>query len=226
MHILITAATSMEIQSTVNFLEEKKYELSGAKIQVAITGIGLVSTAYLLTREIHDERPTIAIQAGIAGCFKAGKANHVVSVGRDVIADIGVYENDSFKNIFDLKLNNKNNFPFSNGYLVNPYEKLLSITGIEKANAISVNEITTNKSRIEWYQQKYDPIVESMEGAAFHYVCLHEKIPFLQLRAVSNIVGERDKSKWTIKSAISALNENLVTMIKKLSTHDETYFRI
>ena len=34
-----------------------------------------------------------------------------------------------------------------------------------------------------------------MEGAALHYACIMEHIPFIQLRAVSNFVGERDKNK-------------------------------
>jgi futalosine hydrolase len=35
-----------------------------------------------------------------------------------------------------------------------------------------------------------------MEGAALHYTCLMEKIPFMQLRSISNYIAERDKSKW------------------------------
>jgi futalosine hydrolase len=31
-----------------------------------------------------------------------------------------------------------------------------------------------------------------MEGAALHFVCLQEDISFIQLRAISNFVGERD----------------------------------
>jgi futalosine hydrolase len=48
-----------------------------------------------------------------------------------------------------------------------------------------------------------------MEGAALHYTCLMENIPFIQLRAVSNFVGERDKNKWKMKEAIAVLNEKL-----------------
>jgi len=63
---------------------------------------------------------------------------------------------------------------------------------------------------------KYNPAVESMEGAAFHYACLLEKIPFFQLRSISNYVEVRDKSKWKIPLAIQQLNENLITYIEHL----------
>ncbi len=48
-----------------------------------------------------------------------------------------------------------------------------------------------------------------MEGAALHYVCLQEQIPFVQIRSVSNYVGERDKTKWKMKEAIENLNTEL-----------------
>ncbi len=70
------------------------------------------------------------------------------------------------------------------------------------------------------------PVVESMEGAALHYVCLMENIPFLQIRTVSNLMGERDKTRWKIKEAIKSLNESLVYLIQKLEQADETLFRI
>jgi futalosine hydrolase len=65
-----------------------------------------------------------------------------------------------------------------------------------------------------------------MEGAALHYVCLMEKIPFLQIRAISNMTGDRDKSRWKLKEALKSLHEELVVMIQKLEKADETLFRI
>src|SRR5882724_10319005 len=226
MHILIIAATLKEIQDTGNFFDKKKRGVQNIYIQVAVTGIGLISTAYSLTKIINKKRPDIIIQTGIAGCFSENKKTSIVCVTRDVVADIGVFENNIFKNIFDLNLADKNDFPFADGWLVNPYQKLISVADCKQASAVSVNEITTDKKRIEWYQQKYEPFVESMEGAAFHYVCLQEKIPFLQLRSVSNDIGERDKSNWTINDAISILNEKIISLIKKISEYDESYFRI
>ena len=55
-----------------------------------------------------------------------------------------------------------------------------------------------------------------MEGAAFHYLCLQEQVPFLQLRAISNHVGERNKANWKLKEAIHNLNEKLIGIIKEL----------
>ena len=55
-----------------------------------------------------------------------------------------------------------------------------------------------------------------MEGAALHYVARESNIPFVQIRAISNYIGERDKSKWEMKSAIDNLNQTLIKYIDHL----------
>ena len=65
-------------------------------------------------------------------------------------------------------------------------------------------------------RKKYHPLLESMEGAAFHYVCLMKNIPFIQLRSASNYVGERDKSKWKMNEAIVNVNKVVYDLINKL----------
>jgi futalosine hydrolase len=55
-----------------------------------------------------------------------------------------------------------------------------------------------------------------MEGAALHYVCREANIPFIQVRAISNYVGERNKEHWKIKEAIDSLNEHLLKYVEKL----------
>jgi futalosine hydrolase len=67
--------------------------------------------------------------------------------------------------------------------------------------------------KIAEYRKKFDPVLESMEGAALHYVCLAEKIPFIQLRAASNYIGERDKKKWMLKESVVNLNHQLTRLL-------------
>jgi futalosine hydrolase len=226
MHILITAATSFEIQPLIDFLQTKDYKLQSHEISFLITGVGAVATTYHLTNEIFKNRPNIILQAGIAGCFTKHVLAETVIIKEDSFADLGVMENKQFKNIFDLQLANKNDFPFTNGILSNNNKNLLNLLSIEKVNGITVNEITTDNEKIKWHQQNSVAVVESMEGAAFHYVCLQQKIPFLQIRSISNYIGERDKLKWKIKESIQSLNQKLILLIEEISKHDETYFRI
>ena len=55
-----------------------------------------------------------------------------------------------------------------------------------------------------------------MEGATLHYTCRQAGIPFLQIRAVSNYIGERNKANWKIKEALDNLNQTLLKYIDRL----------
>ncbi len=216
MHILLVAATRLEIQPTIDFLEKTGYSIGSHHVEVLVSGVGGLAIAWSLKDRIGVKRPGIAIQAGIAGAFPAKMEGSLLAIKSETLADLGVWEEGRFKSLFDMELAGRNDPPFTEGRLVNPFDAYLSSSGLEQVSSISVNEITTLPSRIAWYQQNWVPVVESMEGGAFHYVCLREGIPFLQIRSVSNQVGERDKTKWDIRSAIKNLNERLAIILEQL----------
>lgn len=215
MEILLTAATNFEIQPTINYLAERDCLIGSNRFDVLITGIGTMSTAYWLTRTILNRRPEMLIQAGVGGSYDTAFApGSLVLVNEEVTGDLGVEENNEFKDIFDMGLPQITT-PYTGKSLLNNSAKLRQYN-LPLVKAVTISEITTRRERIGQLQQKYQPVVESMEGAAFHYIALSEKIPFMQLRAISNMVGERDKSKWKMKEAIQLLNEKLIEMVDSL----------
>ncbi len=220
MHILLAAATTFEIQPTIDYLAKR------AGVPPLITGVGSLPTTWSLMRQFDRKRPDLIIQAGIAGCFTGRKPGDTVVVREELLADLGVWEEQRFKTLFDLKLANSEAPPFSGGKLVNPYQRLLALTSLDPVTAITVNEITTDPVRIAWYQQNTAAVVESMEGGGLHYVCLQEKIPFIQLRAISNDIGVRDKAKWDIRSAIFNLNEQLISLLAKLDNAEDAILEL
>ncbi|WP_431211383.1 futalosine hydrolase [Puia sp. P3] len=224
MHILLTAATPFEVQPTIDYLASGPAQTSHLTITPLVTGVGSLPTTWSLMRQIGRERPRLIIQAGIAGCFTDRKPGEVVAVGKETLADIGVWEDRTFKSIFDLRLAGPDSPPFTGGQLINPWRQLLGLTSLDPVPAVTVNEITTDPARISWYQQNTGAVVESMEGGALHFVCLQENIPFIQLRAISNEVGVRDKTKWDIRSAIASLNTRLTGFLEKLNTTADTIF--
>ena len=216
MNCLVVAATSLEITP---FLEQYRSKINFAgnsDVDVLITGIGLTATTYSLTKQLAIKRPDVIIQAGVGGCFDTSIAlGTVLAIKREAIADQSVIELGSLKTMFDLKLLPENQHPFSKGWLVNKSD-ILKKSKLKKVTGISVNEITTSVQKIKFYKERFGPVVESMEGAALHYVCLVEKIPFLQIRSVSNYIAERNKKNWNMKESIINLNIDLIDLLQKL----------
>ena len=189
---------------------------AGIEIDVLISGIGLTAATYSLTKQITIKRPDFIIQAGVGGCFdRSVPLGTVFAIKQEAIADQMVIELNKLKTLFDLKLVPQNHHPFKKGWLINKSE-VLKKTPLKKVKGISTNEITTSKQKINFYAETFSPVVESMEGAALHYVCLMEKIPFLQIRSVSNYIAERNKKNWNMKESINNLNNELIQLLHKI----------
>jgi len=208
MNIYVAAATMPEIEPLIE-------QMGKVEFKMIITGVGAPSTIFNLTKILHAEKPDLMIQAGIAGTFdKTYEPATVVAVNQDRFADLGVAENGTWKDIFDLGLADDNDAPFSNGWLINKNPRLHQLN-IPTVSAITINEVTTDSTRIQQFTSKYNPAIESMEGAAFHFTCLQYDVPFIQLRAISNHIAERDKSKWSISAAIENLNKKVFQIIEQ-----------
>lgn len=210
MYILLVAATENEIKTTSDWLTSVKGGVNGHEVEVLITGVGSTATTYALTRQLLWRSPEMVIQAGIGGSFKKEYPPETVAfIGEEVLADLGVFQQNGFNDIFDLGLTAENDHPFTNRMLVNPQLETWVKYGLPFLRGATINCISSTSEQIDVIKNKYNPAIESMEGAALHYACLMEHIPFIQLRAVSNFVGERDKNKWKMMEAIAVLNEKL-----------------
>ena len=104
--------------------------------------------------------------------------------------------------------------PFSHGHLNPPHWKLLSLPkGLLTVNAITVNTTSGTAERISKLENLFDPDIESMEGAAFYFCCMHMHLPCFQLRSISNYVEKRNKANWNIPLAVEQLNIALQKII-------------
>jgi futalosine hydrolase len=210
MQILVVSATNFEIAP---FLSQNP------SADFLITGVGVPACIYQLFAELQKKRYDLVIQAGIGGSFgNLVPLGQTVTVERDVFADLGAIANNQLSSLFDMGFADRNQWPFREGWLVND-SPILGATSLQKVPGATVNTISDRKDVADLYAQHYNPAMESMEGAAFHYVCLMQKTNFIQLRAASNTVGERDKSKWKMREAIEHLNQSVAEVIRTLDAH-------
>lgn len=217
-NILVLAATAKEISPFIQAMKKDDAVLKNNNIDILVAGIGLTATAYHLTKQLALKNYNLVIQAGVAGSYDTTvQLGKVLVVKQDSIADQSVVEMKKLKTLFDLKLVPQNQHPYKNGWLINSHKEILMLAGLKQVKGISVNEISTSKQMIKFYRETFNPVTESMEGAAMHYVCLLENIPFIQLRSISNYIGERNKKKWDMQDSIKNMNDKLIEIIEKIS---------
>ena len=218
MRVIISAATVAEwMPSFLNINALYTGESQRLKLQYHQSGIGMLAASFALTKLAMEDKPDLIIQVGIAGTFDTSQTlGAVVVINEETIGDLGVEEDGKWKDLFDLKLEKSSYHPFEKRKLPNQWLTKYNLLGLKEVIGITVNEISTNQERIQKIIKKYNPTIESMEGAALHYVARETNIPFIQIRAISNYIGERDKSNWQMKLAIDNLNQTLIQYIDRL----------
>lgn len=211
--ILLVAATEHEMTLGTSALSAYKqghmYLLNQFEIHQVITGSGIAKTTFHLTEHLINKRYDLILNIGICGAFdRLIEIGTVLRIDRDRFADWGVEENRVFKDVFEMGLEDENQFPFEHGWI---YEKVPE-DWQKKLNLKTVDGFTVNTIRVQnlnRYDTKMYAESESMEGAAFFYVCRQLNQACAQIRAVSNYVGERDKSKWDMLKALRNLSNCL-----------------
>ena len=88
---------------------------------------------------------------------------------------------------------------------------LAALTGLPTVDGVTVNTVHGNEASIARVTERFNPDVESMEGAAFMYACLIHGVPFAQVRAVSNLVERRNRAAWKLNEAIAELTPSRAT---------------
>lgn len=212
MQLLLCAATEMEIAPALGQLRNRNRN----DVDVLITGIGMMAAAFQLTQQLLKNQYRCVLQAGVGGgLYQDMPPGKIFFIKSETIGDMGVEENGSFRSLFDLKLADADLSPWKDGELVNSHP-LLKENLYPAVKGVTVNEISTSPQRIEYYRNVLQAAIESMEGAALHYVCLQHQVPFLEVRSISNFIGERDKRNWHLNSAIENLNQAILHLLEKI----------
>lgn len=217
MKILFVFATKFELAPLLEQLKGVRSSgrlTSGTfralEIDVLVTGIGMTATAYYTGKVLNDSYD-LAINAGVCGSFNRNlEIGSVVNIVEDQFSELGAEDGDAFLSLSDLKLDGVSKVKNNSGAINVEIEKIPQVTGI------TVNTTHGNEQSIEKVYSRYRPYVESMEGAAFMFACENERIPYVQIRAVSNFVEKRNRDAWDLPLAISNLNNTLLQILNAL----------
>ncbi len=217
MNILIVSATEFEVKPLLDYLKishpilglnSSNNSALQHSVDVLITGVGMVNTALMMGKYLNTSYD-LAINAGVCGAFNKNlELGQLVHITQDTLSELGAEDGDVFLT-YD-KLNLPGDFQFMDSLIHN----LELIHQLKRTTSITVNTVHGNDASIKKAEQLFNPDVESMEGAAFYAACKSQYKNYTQIRAVSNYVEKRDKSKWQMPLAIKNLNDFLINFIE------------
>lgn len=177
-------------------------------VSVEECGVGMAATAAKVAQIISlpkCKRPHLLVLAGIAGAYPDSglRAGDCVAVGSERVADQGAFRGDAFKPL----------------YVSEYYSPLAEkLSGMAVVAGCTVNAAANGFGDFGGTAgEGHFPAgaVESMEGAAFFAVCEAARMPFVEVRAVSNLTTD-SRAEWRIDLATQALAEGVVGAIKEL----------
>ncbi len=206
--------------------------LGGKHVVVSIAGIGKVNAAHACTQLIHDYSPAVIMNIGIGGAYPLSglTIGDIAIAEKEVYGDEGVLLKDGFHGMdfIGIPLLRKgrqkyfNEFPLDKplvrkavkaAQLITHYSSLITV---KKGTFLTVSPCTGTRKRAIELERRSSAICENMEGAAIAHICALYGIPMIEMRGISNIVEDRDRSKWNIELAAATCQKAALECIKAI----------
>ncbi|MEV8087952.1 futalosine hydrolase [Streptomyces nigra] len=197
--------------------------LPGAEVIAAGVGPALAaaSTATALTTAALTGRPFgLVVSAGIAGGFAPhAPVGSLVVADEITAADLGAETPDGFLPVTELGFGTVTHRPPK--ALV---REVAAATGARPGAVLTVSTVTGTAARAARLRERHPTaLAEAMEGFGVAEAAAAHGTPVLELRAVSNPVGPRDRAAWRIGDALAALAEGfgkITPVLRSWNPHD------
>ncbi|MER8006018.1 futalosine hydrolase [Streptomyces sp. NPDC094149] len=180
---------------------------TGTAVTVIAAGVGpalaAASTATALTTAALEGAPYgLVVSAGIAGGFPPeAPVGSLVVADEITVADLGAETADGFVPVTELGFGTVTHRPPET--LV---RDIVSATGARPGAVLTVSTVTGTAGRAAELRARHPrALAEAMEGFGVAEAAAAHHVPVLEIRAVSNPVGPRDRAAWRIGDALAAL---------------------
>jgi futalosine hydrolase len=180
-------------------------------------GVGKTAAAAALGRELAITRPDAVIGIGLCGAFPAEHGgDEGLAIGdacvvvEEVLADEGVEAPAGFLDLSALGLGGIAPL-FADASLVD--RVLRKLPGVPRVRGATVSSCSGTDERSRTIAARSRAQIETMEGAAIAFACAQAGVPWVQLRAVSNRTGHRDRAGWDRDRALVALSAAVAQLV-------------
>jgi futalosine hydrolase len=161
-----------------------------AGVNVLESGVGPVEAAAAAASALATSAYTAVVNAGIAGAFRGrARIGDAVVIAEERLADLGLEDGSRLTLPDGKQLVDR---AFASDDLLARVDRIPYRIG----NGVTVCQVTTSDERAGRLARDYDADVESMEGFAVLRACDRAGVPGIEIRGVSNYVGDRARSGW------------------------------
>jgi futalosine hydrolase len=214
-------------------------------VALAIGGCDKTNTAHVLTCVLQSlcPAPALVVQTGIAGAFArldeapatdahvgAPGVGDLVLATQEAYSDTGSSSAGDWLSAAELGLpialvngcETGGVFALDEHLVERARDAILACDWSEAPPAVCMGPcvtsscVTGTREQAEALVRRWSPLAESMEGAAAAHICALYGVPFVEIRGISNLVGDRDRSSWQVERAIRAAGKAALAVVAAL----------
>jgi futalosine hydrolase len=181
-------------------------------VDVLVSGIGPVEAACAVATAISAKRYDLVVEAGIAGAIVDSAA---IGDGVAVLDDR-----------LELSLEDGRALALPAGSSIDDraesdprWVAVLQSLGFAALRGVTVCRVTSTDATAERLAEAGFQI-ESMEGFAVLRACNRNGIPAIQIRGISNRVGERERSGWNFQAGLDGLTRIATALFERIAAED------
>ncbi|MEV0092440.1 futalosine hydrolase [Streptomyces sp. NPDC050738] len=191
--------------------------LSGA-FDVIAGGVGPAASAAAAATALALGTYDLVVSAGIGGGFGVPLGSLVIA-DAIVAADLGAETPDGFVPVTELGFGSVEHRPPS--ALV---RRTAAACAAATGTVLTVSTVTGTAERAAALRLAHPgAVAEAMEGFGVAEAAHQHGVPALEVRAISNAVGPRDRDAWRIGDALAALTEafgKIPPVLESWNSHD------
>jgi futalosine hydrolase len=201
LRVLVVTAVSAERDAVLRGLH------GDTRFDVLVAGVGSVAAAVRTAQVLATVEYDLVVSAGIGGGFPdRAEVGSLVVANEIVAADLGAETPEGFSSLDELGFGSTR-VPVDAGLVKRVTEALLAAKlPVHTGSVLTVSTVTgTAETAAELAARVPGATAEAMEGYGVALAAQDRGIPILEIRAISNPVGPRDRTAWRIKEALDAL---------------------
>jgi futalosine hydrolase len=198
--------------------------LGGVPVILFPVGMGKTNAAQGATALLETRPVRGVVGFGIAGAYPASglRVGDTALASEAVYGDEGVEAPDGWMSTegIGIPLLERDGVRRFNRFPLDPERVERARAALEAAGiparvgpALTVSACSGTVARGDVLARRFGALTEGMEGAALAHVCALYGVPFLELRAVSNAVEDRDLSAWRIRDAAEAAQRAVQALV-------------
>jgi futalosine hydrolase len=203
--LLLCVATEFE-----GALLRERLDGSHRDIAIVRTGVGPVNAAHAVTLFLAQADARAIVICGVGGAYPSSGLDlgDVVCAASECYGDLGATSPSGFLDMKSL------GFPIVEGPPALFNDLPMQIFPLERSVPfVTVSSCTGTETVARELETRTGGAVESMEGAAIAHVAHLHGVPVGEVRAISNVVTNRDTKTWRLKEAAAAAQEAVLSWI-------------